>query len=189
MTVTLRRGIAIGGLIVAIAASAIWVARRNDGPSAVLGSKLQRCRTVEDATAVSAGSRRLSAENAPLTVTVSDGRVESVLAPAVKVEPGAISSARVASFTIGSPRTSGGALIADVTIQNLTDCTARVSLAQAVARREGGGPVSSPIRFGGNLSATMSSGQRLTGSFSVPLAGDGTYEITASTDSEIGLVR
>jgi hypothetical protein len=173
-------------LIAAVAAAGIWVAQRNDG-SAVLGTKVTRCKTA-DGTAVSGGSR-LTAENAPLTVTVSGGRVTSVLAPAFKVEPGTQPDPLPASFTIARPEAAGGKLIAAVTIRNLTDCPTHLSGAQAVTKRGAAAAVSSPIRFGTSERALVSPGQHMTGSFSVPIDGDGTYEISAWTDAEIGLVR
>ena len=182
----MRRRLVAGGLVVAVAAIGIWVAQRNDG-SAVLGSKVARCQTA-DGTVVS-GSSRLTAENAPLTVTVADGRVTSVLAPAFKVEPGTQQDPLPASFTIARPEATGGKLIATVTIRNLTDCPAQVSRAQVAAKRGTASAVSSPIRFGTSDRAVVSPGQDMTGSFSVPIDGDGTYELSASTDAEIGRVR
>lgn len=183
---TVRRAIVLGGVAVAIAAVGIWVAQRNDD-SAVLGAKVTRCQTAEGS--VVSGSGRLTAENAPLTVTVAGGRVTSVLAPAFKVEPGAQQDPRSASFTIARPEAAGGKLIASVTIRNLTDCSTHLSRAQAVAKRGAAAAASSPIRFGSSDRAVVSPGKETTGTFSVPIDGDGTYEITASTDTEIGRVR
>ena len=183
---TVRRAIVVGGLIVAVAAAGIWVAQRNDG-SAVLGTKVMRCKTA-DGTVVSGGGR-LTAENAPLTVTVSGGRVTAVLAPSFKFEPGSLPDPQWASFTIGRPEASDGKLIAEVAIQNLTDCPTRLGQGQAVARRGEAASVSSPVSFGASDSVVMSPGQRVAGRFAVSLAGDGTYEISVSTQAEIGLVR
>ena len=73
-------------------------------------------------------------------------------------------------------------------LRNLTDCAAKVSLAEAVARRDGAS-ARSTIRFGAADRAVVSPGERVGGTFSIPLQGDGTYEITATTVTEIGLVR
>jgi hypothetical protein len=188
-TMTSRRRMVAGGFLAAIAAigGGIWAAQRDDGPSAVLGSKVTRCQTA-DGTVVSAG-RRLTAENAPLTVTVSGGRVTAVLAPAFKAEPGSPQDHPAASFTIGRPEISAGKLIADVAIRNLTDCATQVSDAQAVAQRDGAGAVASPILFGASDRVVVTAGHVTAGSFSMPIDGDGTYEISASTETEFGRVR
>jgi hypothetical protein len=187
-TMTARRRIVAGFFLIAIAAIGlgIWLTR-NDGGSAVLGSKVTRCQTA-DGTVVS-GDRRLTAENAPLTVTVSGGRVTVVLAPASKIEPGSPQDHPAASFTIGRPEISAGKLIADVAIRNLTDCPAQVGGATAVAQRGGSGAVSSPILFGASDRVVVTAGQGTAGSFSMPIDGDGTYEISASTETQFGRVR
>jgi hypothetical protein len=185
-TMTARRRI-IAGVFLAAIGVGIWAAQRDDGPSAVLGSKVTRCQTA-DGTVVS-GNPRMTAENAPLTVTVSGGRVTAVLSPAFKVEPGSPAEHPAASFTIGRPKISAGTLIADVAIRNLTDCPAQVGGATAVAQRAGAGAVSSPIRFGPSDRVVVSPGQATAGSFSMPIDGDGTYEISASTETEFGQVR
>jgi hypothetical protein len=181
-----RRAIVVGGLVAAVGAIGIWAAQR-DGGSDVLGSKVTRCETADGA--VVSGGGRLTAENAPLTVTVSRGRVTAVLAPASKIEPRSPQEHPAASFTIGRPEISAGKLIADVAIRNLTDCPAQVGGATAVAQRGGAGAVSSPILFGASDRVVVTAGQVAAGSFSMPIGGDGTYEISASTETEFGRVR
>ncbi len=182
-----RRAIVIGGgvLAVAIAAVSIWASQRDE--SAVLGTKVERCKTAEGSSV--AGTQTLRAENAPLTVVVSGGRITSVLAPAVKIEPGSLPDPHWASFTIGRPEASGGKLTAEIAIQNLLDCPTRLGNAQAVAKRGGAESISAPVSFGSTDSVVVSPGQPVVGRFSAPLAGDGTYEISVSIRAEIGLVR
>jgi hypothetical protein len=76
----------------------------------------------------------------------------------------------------------------DVTLENTTDCPVRLSLGKAFASKDAAS-VQSPIRFAGAERVTVSPGRSTSGSVSVPLSGDGTYELTATTEAEIGLVR
>ena len=186
MAVT-RRTIVIGGgiLAVAVAAVSIWASQRDE--SAVLGTKVERCKTAEGTSV--GGTHNLQAENAPLTVVVSGGRITSVLAPAVKIEPGSPADPHWASFTIGRPEASGGKLTAEIAIRNLLDCSTRLANGRVVAKRGGADSFSTPVTFGSTDSVVVSPGQQVIGRFSAALAGDGTYEISVSTRAEIGLVR
>ena len=187
-TFTVWRAIVVGTVAVAVAGVGIWVGVRPGRDTAVLGTKVTRCEIVDGGATVPQGTHRLTAENAPLTVTVSDGRIASVLAPAVKIEPGSTAAPRAASFTIGTPKMSGDALSAEIMIHNLTDCPAEVRGAQAVPQRDAWS-VLAPIRFGTNDHAVVSPGRSVAGSFSVTLDGDGTYEITATAYTVFGQVR
>jgi hypothetical protein len=179
----MRRAIAaaaVAGVVALLALLADDDGRRPKAPTSVLGTKLTRCEP---------RTHRLSAENAPMTVTIAGGRITSVLAPPLKISPGAPASARLVSFVVGRPRMSGGALAVDVTLRNLTDCAARLRLAHAISARGDGPSVVSPIRFGLADETIVAPGRQVAGAVSIPLRGDGRYEIAATTYAEIGLVR
>ena len=179
---TMKRAIAAAAMV-ALVVLVAFLAEPPRGPKpspSVLGSKVSRCE---------AGTHRLSADNSPLTVTVAGGRITSVLAPPLKIEPGESTSKPVVSFVVGRPRISGDSLAVDVTLRNLTECAARLRLARATAARADGASAVSAIRFGGSEEAVVAAGQQVAGAVVIPLRGDGRYEIAATTYAEIGPVR
>lgn len=189
MNVTTRRVIAAAIVVVAGAATAVAIVRRGGEEPSVLGAKVERCRTDDATVTVAAGITTLTADNAPLTVTVANGRIASVLAPAVRITPGSAEAPRPASLTLGRPQIEGDNLTFDVTLESLSDCAVRVGAARASATRQDGQASGTAIRIGGEDHAVVAPREAARSSVEIPFAGDGTYEVTAAADVEFGLVR
>jgi len=189
MKMTTRRVIAAAIVAVAAAATTVAIVRGGGEKPAVLGTKVERCRTSEGTVTVASGISTLTADTAPLTVTVRNGRIASVLTPAVRITPGSAEPPHVASFTLGRPRLEGGNLTVDVTLESLSDCGVRVGAARASATRQDGQASGTAIRFGGDDRAVVAPRQAAASSVAIPLFGDGSYEVTAAADVEFGLVR
>lgn len=191
-----RTTLASGGRFVVALLLLLWAGEvptarpaAQDVETSVLGAKVTRCTADDGALVVTPGIHRLTAENAPLTVRVAGGRITSILTKPLKITPGTTPIPRLASFTIGAPSATGGSLAFTVSMANLTDCSARMSLAHGVARRGSDPSRVSGVRFGDVDRVEVAPGEKVAGRFSVPLAGDGVYEISASVYTEVGLVR
>lgn len=164
------------------------VDRTPEEPSAVLGEKVVRC-TAVDGTVVPSGVRRIAADDEPFTIRIESGRIASILTKPLKITPGEEPVVQPASVALSAIRIEGRALVADVIVSNETSCSAVVSRADAVSRRGPGNERVANIRFGANAGIVVAPGAHATGRFSVPLDGDGTYEISAGATAELGRVR
>ncbi len=191
MTMNVTAGRVVGAtiLIAAGAATAIAIVRRGGDDPAVLGAKVGGCATDAGTATVVSGVHRATADNAPLTVTLTGGRIASVLTPAVRITPGRRETVRAASFTIGRPRILGDRLEFEVNLNNLSGCTIHVGLGRATATRSGRRSHDAPIRFDDADRAVVAPREGSGGSVSFPLEGDGTYELTANAEFEFRLVR
>lgn len=173
------------GLVALIVAA--LVSGGSEGPSAVLGEKVVRC-TAGDGSLVPAGVRRIAASDEPYTIRIESGRIASILTKPLRITPDTVPPIQPASVTIASIRIESGALVADMIVSNETNCSAVVSRADAVSRRGTLDRVAN-VRFGSNAGVVVAPGSAATGRFSVPLEGDGTYEISATATAELGRVR
>src|SRR5919109_4934268 len=182
MNVTSRRVIAAGIAGAVAAAISVAILKKGGDEPSVLGSKVERCETDDGAATVASGIQTLTAENSPLTVTVQNGRIASVLAPAVRISPGSAEPPRAASLTIGRPRVKGDALEFAVTLESLSDCAVQVGAARASATRQDGQSSGTAIRFAGKEGALVEPRSGTGSNVSLPLQGDGTYEVTAAAD-------
>ena len=187
MSVTVASRILVAVLL-SLWAGEIPSAPTSAGP-AVLGSKVTRCSAGGGSVEVLQGVHHVVADNAPLTIRVDDGRIASVLAKPLKITPSSARRQAPASLTIGAAEAAGGSLRFEVAMANLTDCTALVRAAHAVARLGGRPSRVASVRFGAEDNVSVPPGEKVTGVFVVPLEGDGTYQVTASTFNEIRLVR
>jgi hypothetical protein len=162
------------------------------GSPAVLGGKVTRC-SAGGATLVehSQAIHRLAPENAPLTVFVKSGRLGVVLAPATRVKPGtpAATPPRFASIAIAVRPDASGAPAVTMTVRNLSDCDASVSLVRAVASRKGRPTSVSSVRFGGIDHITVPAGGTASGNAALSLSADGVYELGGSAYATFGPVR
>jgi hypothetical protein len=180
-------GILAAAGLVALVAAAVF-ARDDDGPAAVLGEKVVRC-TAGDGSVVPSGVRQIAADDEPFTIRVESGRIASILTKPLKITPDTVPVVQPASVAIASIRIEGSALVADMIVSNGTSCSAVVSRAGAVSRRGPSPSRVANVRFGASNGVVVAPGAHATGRFSVPLEGDGTYEISASATTEIGRVR
>ncbi|MGH2794008.1 MAG: hypothetical protein ACRDKG_06855, partial [Actinomycetota bacterium] len=158
--------------------------RTPERKSEVLGDKATRCVRV-DGSAAPTGELRIAADDEPFTVRIESGRIASILTKPLKIVPGVVPPVPPATVSIASIRIEGLELVADVVVANATNCSATVSRADATARRAARDPHVSLVRFASGGDVVVAPGERATGRFSVPLDGDGTYEISASATTEI----
>jgi hypothetical protein len=156
--------------------------------AAVLGEKVVRC-AVAGGTAITPGRIAISEPDGPFTVRIESGRIASILTRPLKITPGSVVAPSAASFVISSIRVENGALVADVSVANRTNCPASLGSANVTARHDTKGARVSAVRFDGDTDPVVAAGDRATGRISIPLAGDGVYEVSATGSAEIGLVR
>ena len=167
---------------------AAFLGSGSDKPSSVLGEKVVRC-TAGDGSTVPSGIRQIPADDQPFTVRVESGRIASILTKPLKITPGSVPAVQPASVAISAIRIEGRALVADMIVSNGTSCSAFVSRADAVSKRDAVNQRVANVRFGANAGVIVRPGSHATGRFSVPLEGDGTYEISATATTELGRVR
>lgn len=155
---------------------------------AVLGAKVLRC-AVSGGSAVAPGRITITEPDGPFTVRIESGRIASILTKPLKLTPGSVPAPAAASFSISSFRVEEGALRADVAVANRTNCSASLGSANVSARHDAKAARVSAVRFDGDDDPVLAPGDRVTGRISIPLSGDGTYEVSATGSAEIGLVR
>lgn len=160
----------------------------DEKPSSVLGEKVVRC-TAGDGSTVPSGVRQIAADDQPFTVRIESGRIASILTKPLKITPDTVPTIQPASVAISAIRIEGGALVAEMIVSNGTSCSAFVSRADAVSKRGPSNQRVANVRFGANAGVIVGPGSHATGRFSVPLEGDGTYEISATATTEFGRVR